>query len=440
MTSTDLDLPALLAEFARTNARLDELEGATADGSSEPHTDAGPMLTFGGDVTNVDGSILGGGDASIGPATTLRDIADHAMFVLKAGTAINYASSLRFLANGWSITPPQQDDVERVMRGMGMHVPSFDRLPRVEGADRIVMWSGFGDAPAASILGASIDIGAKHARINALVNGLQRDRKRAKLDLPSLGWTGGHAVEHVACAMAWAYGVLRSSNVLDADLDPLSTFTVPPRDASNRRENTDEELLDLYEALQLHSSDPELAMLLFRYHLWTANRPVAAVNQKLGDVDLEKCTMTSVTKYGRTLTVPAPRQLIEDCLALAARRGSTAPDDPMFRSKNKARSHDGLAALSYNFYYRQMARPVQLNVPWAATERWSVYWLRHTAKARVQQIGGVDTAIALLGHRDRHTIEAYGKAPISKVAWAVSIMTGHPHPLAVEPAFVRGMP
>lgn len=380
-----------------------------------------------------------GTDRELPRDATLHELVAYADRVLSGGTHHKYVSSLRFLANGWHVRPEHLADAVAAARAAEMRpLPSADPTDHTtvlddRGRPWLVLWPGYGDRQARTVLGAELALALKVKRADTYARKARRDRDRAGRKLPPLAWDGDGAVEGLITAASWMYAQLRANDALRASLKPLERIAIPERDDPTRREMEDTELAEILEVLLVHGADPELYRRVMKFHLWTAHRRIAAFNLTLAGLDFEEQSIEAVTKYGRVHKVPAPLSLLEDLQGFAFDRGSTRPEDPVLRTKNRAKNHDGLARLNAGTY-ADMADLVRKHLTWARDDDWTVYWCRHHAKARIEAIGGVSVAIRLLGHREKSAIERYGKASFGRTAWAVSVMTNTPmHPAADPP-------
>lgn len=426
MTPT-LDQPTAMAIALQT------LQGAglTVDDLWE-HTGHDPSQRPGGSVDAAPPLGVHAGDVKLPPTITVDGILEHARTALEGRTRKQYRAALGFLAHGWRVRPDEFDDAVVALLEVGLDAPRRGQVPTVTGRHghpRLLLWPGHGADPARQVLRGCLDEAVRYKRAAVLTEATRRARRRREREQPQLArdWDGNGGIEGLITAARWMYKVLRGSGILEPGFDPTAGMKLPRRGDTLRREMDDQELVEVLEVILAHSPDPDLDRRLLRYHLWTANRPVAAYHLTVDGIDPDGGTITSRTKYGRPHTVPAPPVLCRDLVDFAADRGSTAPGDPAFRTKNRSPKTGELAALHQGVYDR-LHKLVQRELAWAGEEGWTTYWCRHHAKARIQQIGGVDCAIALLGHTEKAAIEAYGKAGFGRLAWAVSQMTGQPHP------------
>lgn len=203
-----------------------------------------------------------------------------------------------------------------------------------------------------------------------------------------------------------------------------------PRRLPNRRRALNEaELNDLWTAAAATTNDPDLDLLLLRFHLESGARRMGAINLRVKDLDHARQTIWLREKFGTEREQPISRSLLNAVADLASARGSTQPDDPALRTLH--RDGGALAPVSDRTYDRIFTR-VQARVPWAARTPLTAHVLRHTAITAVERVAGFAVAAKFAGHTPGSVTGTYTKADITEVAAAVAMLTGEPHPLAAE--------
>jgi integrase len=201
-----------------------------------------------------------------------------------------------------------------------------------------------------------------------------------------------------------------------------------PRRLPNRRRPLDEaELHDLWAAVATTTRDPDLDLLLLRFHLETGARRIGAVRLRLQDVDPVRQTLWLREKFDAEREQPISRSLLDAVSSLATARGSTSPQDPAFQ----AAAHPGRrpTPLSDRTYDRIFSR-AQPHIPWSARTPVTAHVLRYTAIAAVRRIAGYAVAQVFAGHQPTFVTATYTRPGIDEVAAVVAVLTGESHPLA----------
>jgi integrase len=217
------------------------------------------------------------------------------------------------------------------------------------------------------------------------------------------------------CARAVATGHLTT--------DPAAALAKPRRTRSRRRALDDGEVADLADAVRLTSRDPDLDLLLLRFHLETGARRQGALNLRRRDIDLRRGTLWLREKNGDQREQPASPTLLAALERLARqRRAGEAGSERVLcgpaGSPITARHYDTLFARARSALGWDPRTPVSAHV------------LRHTAVTNVARIAGYAVAQAFAGHTPPTVTGRYIHATLAEVAAAVAALTGEPHPLA----------
>lgn len=198
-----------------------------------------------------------------------------------------------------------------------------------------------------------------------------------------------------------------------------------PRRLPNRRRALSP--VELWEAVTATTRDPELDLLLLRFHLESGARRMGAINLRVRDLDESRQTIWLREKFGAEREQPISRSLLEGISRIALSRGASRLDDPAFRIlRPRGRP---CSAVSDRTYDRIFTR-AQERVSWAQRTPLTAHVLRHTAITAVERVAGFAVAEAFAGHTPGSVTGTYTKADISEVAAAVAALTGEPHPLA----------
>jgi integrase len=209
--------------------------------------------------------------------------------------------------------------------------------------------------------------------------------------------------------------------------NPAAALEKPRRLPSRRRALDNTELEELVEAVRTTSHDPELDLLIVRFHLESGARRLGALNASLGDLDERRATVWLLEKVGAGREQPISPSLLAALLAFAHQRGARAPEDRLLRTKR--------GGPIYRKHYNVLFDRAQAALPWTRRTPATAHVLRHTAGTAVERIAGHGVAEAFLGHNPSSVTSNYTKATIEEVATAIAVLTGEPHPLAeIAPA------
>ena len=203
---------------------------------------------------------------------------------------------------------------------------------------------------------------------------------------------------------------------------PAAQLEKARRLPNRRRALDDGELRDVIEAVRTTSQDPDLDLLLVRFHLESGARREGALNLRLRDLDRAHSTVWLREKFGIEREQPVSPSLLQALEAHSSSRGAVASDDPVLRSRRDL----PITRRRYNTVFDR-ARPC---LPWAERTPVSAHVLRHTAITTVERRAGFAVAQAFAGHSASSVTGTYTQARISEVAQAVSALTGEAHPLA----------
>ena len=203
--------------------------------------------------------------------------------------------------------------------------------------------------------------------------------------------------------------------------NPAAALRKPLRSTSRRRALDDLELTDLANAVRATSADPDLDLLLTRFHLETGARRQGALNLRRRDIDPARSTVWLREKNETEREQPASPCLVSLLLSHVADRGGDRASDPVFRTRRgepiTGRRYDRLFARARDCLGWDERTPVSAHV------------LRHTAITRIGRIAGYPVAQAFAGHAPPTVTGRYLHATLDDVASAVAVLTGEAHPL-----------
>ncbi len=240
-----------------------------------------------------------------------------------------------------------------------------------------------------------------------------------------VGSDGRASRESCVAALRAVFGRAHKAGLIASN--PALLVTKPRRLENRRRALNQSELDDLWAAVAATTKDPQLDLLLLRFHLESGARRMGAINLRMRDLDPARQTVWLHEKAGSEREQPVSASLQASIAALAAERGSCHPNDPVFVTSYRRAGHP--APLTDRTYDRIFTR-AQERVPWASRTPLTAHVLRHTAVTAVERVAGFAVAAKFAGHTPGSVTGTYTKADISEVARAVAHLTGEPHPLA----------
>lgn len=247
--------------------------------------------------------------------------------------------------------------------------------------------------------------------------------RRAKLR--RRGSNGRASRESCIAAMRAVFTRAQAASLVPTN--PALLVDKPRRLPNRRRALSQAELDELWSAVAATTRDPQLDLLLLRFHLESGARRIGAINLRRRDLDPQRQTLWLREKFGIEREQPISRSLLDLIIAIADDRGSTGLDDPVFRTLRRRKGTS--LPLTDRTYDRIFTNAQQL-VPWAARTPLTAHVLRHTAVRAVERLAGPAVARAFAGHGASSVTDIYTKADIAEVAAAVAELTGEPHPLA----------
>jgi integrase/recombinase XerC len=205
---------------------------------------------------------------------------------------------------------------------------------------------------------------------------------------------------------------------------PAGDLEKPRRLPNRRRALEDHELREVIDAVRTTSHDPDLDLLIIRFHLESGARREGALNLRLRDLDGRRSTVWLREKFDTEREQPISPSLLQALQLHTSSRGAMTADDSVLRG----RSGRPITRRRYNTVFDR-ARPC---LPWAERTPVSAHILRHTAITAVERHAGFAVAQAFAGHSASSVTGTYTRARLAEVAAAVAVLTGEAHPLAVD--------
>jgi integrase len=204
--------------------------------------------------------------------------------------------------------------------------------------------------------------------------------------------------------------------------NPAADVTKPRRGRSRRRALDDHELGELIDAVRTTSRDPDLDLLVIRFHLESGARREGALNLRRGDVDPQRATVWLREKADSEREQPVSPSLIALLGRHADSRGCRHANEPLLRTSNGV----PMSARRYSTIFDRARRCLA----WTDRTPVSAHVLRHTAVTAVGRLAGYPVAQAFAGHTPPSVTGRYLHASIAELAAAVATLTGEAHPLA----------
>lgn len=209
--------------------------------------------------------------------------------------------------------------------------------------------------------------------------------------------------------------------------NPALLIDKPRRLDSRRRALSQTELDDVWAAVAATTKDPDLDLLLLRFHLESGARRMGAINLRIRDLDHARQTLWLREKFGAEREQPVSASLLLAISDLATSRGAVRPDN---HALVLDRLRKGMPVGVTDRTYDRIFTRAQAVVPWAERTPLTAHVLRYTAITAVERIAGYAVAAKFAGHTPGSVTGTYTKADIVEVAAAVAQLTGEPHPLA----------
>lgn len=259
--------------------------------------------------------------------------------------------------------------------------------------------------------------------VDDLLRVAEEAARRAAIRRP--GSDGRASRESCVAALRAVFGRAHKAGLIPSN--PALLVAKPRRLDNRRRALTQPELDDLWAAVAATTKDPQLDLLLLRFHLESGARRMGAINLRMRDLDPVRQTVWLHEKAGAEREQPISASLLASVTELAAERGSCRPADPAFVTSHLRGGRR--TPLTDRVYDRIFSR-AQARVPWASRTPLTAHVLRHTAVTAVERVAGFAVAAKFAGHTPGSVTGTYTKADIAEVARAVAHLTGEPHPLA----------
>lgn len=234
--------------------------------------------------------------------------------------------------------------------------------------------------------------------------------------------TGRASRETCVAALRAVFARAAAAGLINGN--PAAALAKPRRARSRRRALDDLEVAEVIAAVRITSRDPDLDLLLLRFHLETAARRQGAPNLRRIDLDPKRATIWLRETGDSEREQPVSPSLVALLEHHHDHRAPSDTDGPLFRTRDgrpmSARRYDTLFARTRSC------------LDWAGRTPVSAHVLRHTAITAVGRLAGYPVAQAFAGHAPPSVTGRYLHATLTEVAVAIATLTAEPHPLAAR--------
>lgn len=433
-----LDLHELSTRLAELAAAAEDTEGSCASSRGGGAAPAGTE-TLAGFVATLE-------EAAAGQLTETTRTYRTAWRFLSDGIRLGHTAASR---DGTVQRPYSDEQVRRWLevardvnddKELELSVPADPSELERDDAGVPIVWHGYGHLPISSFGSTRFMIAARWQRLRTVTDGRLRDEVRAAKGLTPREWTGNGSVETLMTATRYLFKAAAGDNLVPPGTDPVGTYKKPKRLGSGRSLLTAEQVEDFHLTATSTGDDPDLDALLFRFHFLTGARQEAAARLRLRHLDDAQQAIAIPDKANRTKEggrdviddlAPVTREFLTELRVFAASRGSSGPDDPVFRQR---RSGAPLTHRRYNTIYGRLRDQHE----WARTYREpvGVHHLRGFSAARIEEIAGRPAKMRFLRHKPNGQTDGYGQAGFEHLCWAFATWTGTEHVRAVKPSYL----
>ncbi|WP_232840353.1 MULTISPECIES: tyrosine-type recombinase/integrase [Nocardia] len=245
------------------------------------------------------------------------------------------------------------------------------------------------------------------------------------------GRGGRSAAEHMVAAIRCLYKFAEKDHLISRAQNPSNDLDKPRRLPSSRRALSHRQLTEINHAAATTGNDPDLDTLILRLHLETVCRTSSALALRHDDLDPDEhktrgdshCQIRLSGKGGTLHWQPVSPTLMT---RLSQHRDlSPEPNGQLLRYRN---GHP-ITRRRYDHLWNRIGR----ELPWVTTRQITTHWLRHTTITWIERNFGYATARAFAAHAEPTgqdgTTLTYVTATDEEVAFALSALTGEPHPI-----------
>ncbi|MGW5221326.1 tyrosine-type recombinase/integrase [Nocardia sp. NPDC004085] len=253
---------------------------------------------------------------------------------------------------------------------------------------------------------------------------------------------GGYGIEHtMVSALRYLYRHAVDDKLIRPADNPATRLAKPRMRSGSRAAIPTDRLAEINRVAAEYGDDPELATLILRMCTETACRRGGILALRRQDLDPDQCLVLLREKGNTERWQPVSPTLMRALVAHHTSRTHARSDgnrlaqngkpitakaeQRLFRYKNG----DPISHMRFHIMWGQIGE----QLPWVKQQGITCHWLRHTTLRWVERNFGHAVAKAYAGHADNHSDGAtsiYTRATREEVAYALSVLTGEPHPLA----------
>lgn len=283
-----------------------------------------------------------------------------------------------------------------------------------------------------SVRASQVEGWVRVAQRMAAKKAVRENQRRAKKGLAAKPTHGKGGRENAVTAYRHLFGKLVKDELWSSN--PASKVEKPRRDDTVRRSLHDDEVGPFFDAVVSGGDDPELDFHLTWFHMESGARREGGVDLRMADIKRATQMLRLHEKGDASADQPVSAELLDALIGFAISRGGsvcdpTSPDyDPSapvfyYKDHRPDRPHP-LTDRRYDTLYQR----VQKTLPWAAETMLTNHSLRKTGASIVERIAGTEAARLYLRHGRRNTTNTYTEASMRRLAEAIEVYTGRPHP------------
>lgn len=254
----------------------------------------------------------------------------------------------------------------------------------------------------------------------------KRNAKRILADLPLLENTGNKSYN--ACLEAIST-VLHKA--VDQELIPINLVSQIKRKRHTKQARhglTLEQTNELFDVVLNGGNDPILDYLILWTLAETACRSGGLLKIQLGDINMDRNTITFYEKGSTTREQPITEELRDALISFAKSRGANRKTDAVFRfHPDKKGISRPMSARRFDTLWGRLSR----NITWVAEKGVTCHWLRHTTLTWVDRAFNQSVARAYAGHSAGNVTDGYTTSTHEEIVRAHAVITGKKYKEAI---------
>lgn len=326
-------------------------------------------------------------------------------------------------------------------------------------------YHGLGDKVLGLIVATDVELAMAWAKVRAKKRWARRNAKRSANGRAVYDYTGKSAEEHTRAAASAVLGRALKDPGSGVTRNVALDVQRIRRPKSTARAYTIGQLEELWNTIfTCGLDDPELAMLVWWFHIETGARRGGALNLRVGGLNLYTQMVRLKEKFDDTADQPISAELQRALLGHALERGDIVlttvdgfdpskatvedviagraalrSDAPVFyyRKRRKVTAPDGTVTtpphpLTRRFYNTVWDR-ICAKLPWADQLHIRPHDLRKTGAQWIERAHGYSVAKGWLRHEVNEDTLTYTQSSPEQIARGFESLTGRHHPLAPGP-------